>query len=64
MDEKTGWSSENAAAIVAGNGGLGNVFPPSSVMLLVLGLDEVSKRAKCQYTLYGAIGCRRNCFNL
>lgn len=41
--KKTGWSSENAAAIVAGNGGLGNVFPPSSTMLLFLGLDEVSK---------------------
>lgn len=39
----TGWSSERAAAIIAGNGGLGNVFPPSSTMLLLLGLDNVSK---------------------
>lgn len=49
--KKTGWSSENAVAIVAGNGGLGNVFPPSSVMLLVLGLDEVSKELNAS-TLY------------
>lgn len=40
--QKTGWSKERSAAIVAGNGGLGNVFPPSSVMLLVLGIDAVA----------------------
>jgi TRAP-type C4-dicarboxylate transport system permease large subunit len=39
----TGWSSERAATIVAGNGGLGNVLPPSSVMFLLLGYDNVSK---------------------
>lgn len=39
---ETGWSKERSATIVAGNGGLGNVFPPSSVMLLVLGIDAVS----------------------
>lgn len=49
--KKTGWSNENAAAIVAGNGGLGNIFPPSSTMLLVLGLDEVSKELNAS-TLY------------
>lgn len=40
--QESGWSKERSASIVAGNGGLGNVFPPSSVMLLVLGLDVVS----------------------
>lgn len=40
--KESGWSSERSAAIVAGNGGLGNVFPPSSVMLLVLGVDAVA----------------------
>lgn len=40
--QKTGWSKERSASIVAGNGGLGNVFPPSSVMLLVLGIDAVA----------------------
>ncbi len=38
----TGWSKERAAVIVAGNGGLGNVLPPSSVMLLLLGYGNVS----------------------
>lgn len=41
--KRTGWSSERAAAIVAGNGGLGNVFPPSSVMFLILGMESVAK---------------------
>ena len=40
--QESGWSKERSASIVAGNGGLGNVFPPSSVMLLVLGIDVVS----------------------
>ncbi len=39
---ETGWSNERAASIVAGNGGLGNVFPPSSVMMLFLGIEAVS----------------------
>lgn len=39
---ETGWSKERSATIVAGNGGLGNVFPPSSVMLLVLGTEAVA----------------------
>ena len=40
--QESGWSPERSASIVAGNGGLGNIFPPSSVMLLVLGIDVVS----------------------
>ena len=40
--QESGWSPERSASIIAGNGGLGNVFPPSSVMLLVLGIDVVS----------------------
>ncbi|MDR1915481.1 MAG: TRAP transporter large permease subunit [Synergistaceae bacterium] len=39
---QTGWSKERSATIVAGNGGLGNVFPPSSVMMLVLGTEIVA----------------------
>lgn len=40
--ERTGWSKERATTIVAGNAGLGMVFPPSSSMLLLLGMESIS----------------------
>jgi len=52
----TGWSKERAATIVAGNGGLGNVFPPSSVMLLLLGFDAVSKELNGGELYMGLMG--------
>ena len=41
--KQTGWSPERSAEMVAGNGGLGNIFPPSTVMLLILALPAVEK---------------------
>lgn len=41
--KQTGWSKERAACVVAGNSGLGNVFPPSTTMLLFLAFDSVAK---------------------
>lgn len=38
----TGWSKERATAIVAGNAGLGIVFPPSSSMFLLLGMPVIA----------------------
>lgn len=40
--EKTGWSDKDATAIVAGNAGLGIVFPPSSSMFLLLGMPSIA----------------------
>lgn len=37
----TGWSKEEAATLIAGNGGLGAGFPPSSSMFIVLGFPTV-----------------------
>jgi TRAP-type C4-dicarboxylate transport system permease large subunit len=54
--QKTGWSKERSAAIVAGNGGLGNVFPPSSVMLLVLGIDAVAAEVTSSQLYVGLFG--------
>ena len=39
---ETGWTKEDAAAIVAGNAGLGIAFPPSSSMFLLLGMPAIS----------------------
>lgn len=39
---ETGWSKENATTIVAGNAGLGMIFPPSSSMFLLLGMPLIS----------------------
>lgn len=54
--KETGWSKERAAAVVAGNGGLGNVFPPSSVMLLVLGIDAVAAEVTNSQLYVGLFG--------
>lgn len=40
--EETGWSKESATTVVAGNAGLGMVFPPSSSMFLLLGMPVVA----------------------
>lgn len=37
----TGWTREQAATLIAGNGGLGAGFPPSSSMFIVLGFPTV-----------------------
>lgn len=39
---ETGWSKEDATTIVAGNAGLGMVFPPSSSMFLLLGMPTIA----------------------
>ncbi len=53
---ESGWSRERAAAIVSGNGGLGNIFPPSSVMLLFLGFEVVSKELNASQLYVGLMG--------
>lgn len=40
--EETGWSKEAATTVVAGNAGLGMVFPPSSSMFLLLGMPAIA----------------------
>ena len=40
--KETGWSDETATTIVAGNAGLGMVFPPSSSMFLLLGMPTIA----------------------
>ena len=40
--EETGWSKPRATSIVAGNAGLGIVFPPSSSMFLLLGMPAIA----------------------
>lgn len=53
---ESGWSRERSAAIIAGNGGLGNVFPPSSVMLLFLGFEAVAKELDASQLYVGLMG--------
>jgi TRAP-type C4-dicarboxylate transport system permease large subunit len=40
--EETGWSKSRATSVVAGNAGLGVVFPPSSSMFLLLGMPAIA----------------------
>lgn len=40
--EETGWNKETATTVVAGNAGLGMVFPPSSSMFLLLGMPAIA----------------------
>ena len=40
--EETGWSKPRATSVVAGNAGLGMVFPPSSSMFLLLGMPAIA----------------------
>lgn len=38
---KSGWTAEQAATLIAANGGLGSAFPPSSSMFIVLAFPTV-----------------------
>lgn len=40
--KQTGWNSDMATTIVAGNAGLGIAFPPSSSMFLLLGMPAIA----------------------
>ena len=40
--ENTGWSKKNATTVVAGNAGLGVIFPPSNSMFLLLGMTAIA----------------------
>lgn len=53
---ESGWSRERSAAIISGNGGLGNIFPPSSVMLLFLGFESVAKELNAGQLYVGLMG--------
>lgn len=50
----SGWTKEQAATLIAGNGGLGAGFPPSSSMFIVLGFPTVMY-AVSQGQLYVAL---------
>jgi TRAP-type C4-dicarboxylate transport system permease large subunit len=39
---QTGWSVERATTICAGNSGMGMIFPPSTSMLLLLGMESIA----------------------
>ena len=52
----TGWSDLRATAIVAGNAGLGIVFPPSSSMFLLLGMESVSSKITSGSLYVGMMG--------
>ena len=49
--KQSGWSTERATTIVAGNAGLGMIFPPSSSMLLLLGMEAIAAELESN-TLY------------
>lgn len=58
--EETGWSKERASTIIAGNAGLGIVFPPSSSMFLLLGMPIIAAEISSgdlYKTLLGAALC-------
>lgn len=54
--KKNGWSVERATTIVAGNAGLGMIFPPSSSMLLLLGMETIAAELDSN-TLYVGLMC-------
>ncbi len=41
--KRTGWTTERATLICAGNAGMGMIFPPSTSMLLLLGMASIEK---------------------
>lgn len=51
---QTGWSVERATLICAGNAGMGMIFPPSTSMLLLLGMDSIASELSGG-TLYVAL---------
>jgi len=40
--QQSGWSDETATVVIAGNAGLGILFPPSSSMFILLGMPAVA----------------------
>lgn len=54
--KQSGWSVERSAAIVAGNAGLGMIFPPSSSMLLLLGMETIAAEVTSN-SLYVGLMC-------
>ncbi len=53
---QTGWSMERATTIVAGNAGLGMIFPPSSSMLLLLGMESIAAELTSGDLYIGLLG--------
>jgi len=51
---RTGWSQKMATMICAGNSGMGMIFPPSTSMLLLLGMDSIASELSSG-TLYVAL---------
>jgi TRAP-type C4-dicarboxylate transport system permease large subunit len=53
---KTGWSQERATLICAGNAGMGMIFPPSTSMLLLLGMDSIANELPSGTLYVGLLG--------
>lgn len=53
--KKSGWSSERAATLVAGNSGLGVALPPNSTMFIILALPAASGASAS--SVYVALAC-------
>lgn len=53
--KKTGWSSDRAATLVAGNSGLGVALPPNSTMFIILALPAASGASAS--SVYVALAC-------
>ncbi len=53
---QAGWSRERATTIVAGNAGLGMIFPPSSSMLLLLGMESIAGELTSGELYFGLMG--------
>lgn len=54
--KQSGWSTERATTIVAGNAGLGMIFPPSSSMLLLLGMEAIAAEVTSNDLYVGLMG--------
>lgn len=54
--KQSGWSVERATTIVAGNAGLGMIFPPSSSMLLLLGMEMIAAEVISNQLYIGLMG--------
>lgn len=53
--KKSGWSSERAATLVAGNSGLGVALPPNSTMFIILALPAAAGASAS--SVYVALAC-------
>lgn len=53
---QTGWSVEQATLICAGNAGMGMIFPPSTSMLLLLGMESIEKELSPGTLYVGLLG--------